>query len=71
MPDFIDDINEREPAEMAALIEIARGDAGKTGLGAPICAWCGEDIPMDRRINMPGCTLCVSCKSTQERLKGR
>lgn len=71
MPDFIDDITENEPREMAALIEIARGDAGKVGLGAPICAWCGEDIPMERREAMPGCTLCAPCKSQQERLKSR
>jgi len=71
MPDFIDDIVENEPREMATLIEIARGDAGKEGLGAPICAWCLEEIPMERREKMPGCTLCVSCKSQQERLKSR
>lgn len=71
MPDFIDDITEHEPREMAALIKIARGDAGKEGLGAPICAWCLEDIPMDRRVAMPGCTMCAACKSQQERLKSR
>jgi len=71
MPDFIDNITDNEPREMAALIEIARGDAGKQGLGAPICTECGKDIPMDRREAMPGCTLCAPCKSQQERPRNR
>lgn len=71
MPDFIDNITEREPREKAALIKIARGDAGRTGLGAPTCAWCDEDIPMSRRQAMPGCTLCVQCQSEKERFKAR
>jgi phage/conjugal plasmid C-4 type zinc finger TraR family protein len=71
MPDEIDRITENEPREMAALIDIARGDAGKEGLGAPICAWCEMEIPMERRVAMPGCTLCAHCKSQQERLKSR
>lgn len=71
MPDFIDDITKNEPRLMNALIDIARGDAGKTELGSPICSWCEEDIPMSRRRAMPGCTLCVHCQSQKERLKAR
>ncbi|RJX20312.1 MAG: TraR/DksA family transcriptional regulator [Desulfobulbus sp.] len=56
---------------MAALIDIARGDAGKEGLGAPVCAWCDSPIPMARRLAMPGCTLCVSCQEDKEHLKER
>lgn len=42
-----------------------------TELGAEICAWCEEDIPMSRRKAVPGCTLCVNCQSQKERLKTR
>lgn len=69
--DEVDIMNISAPRELASLIEHARGDAGKEGLGAPICAWCGDDIPMERRKAMPGCTLCAPCKSQKERLKSR
>lgn len=33
------------------------------------CEWCGEEIPQQRRMAMPGCTLCVGCQGVRERLK--
>jgi len=32
------------------------------------CLWCGEAIPEARRLAVPGCSLCVQCQATKERL---
>jgi phage/conjugal plasmid C-4 type zinc finger TraR family protein len=31
------------------------------------CEECGDEIPLARRIAVPGCKLCVFCKEKQER----
>ena len=31
------------------------------------CETCGEDIPEARRIAVPGCTQCITCKEIAER----
>jgi phage/conjugal plasmid C-4 type zinc finger TraR family protein len=33
------------------------------------CEWCWAEIPEQRRMAMPGCTLCVECQGVKERLK--
>lgn len=50
---------------------IARTARGAGSLGAEICAWCEDKIPMPRRVAVPGCTLCIQCQSSKERLKAR
>lgn len=30
------------------------------------CEECGEEIPKGRRIAVPGCTMCTSCKEESE-----
>jgi len=69
MADEIDIANDNAARILAGNIEAARGDAGKEGLGAETCEWCEEEIPMERRVAMPGCTLCVRCQAQKERLK--
>jgi len=69
MADEIDIANDNAARILAGRIEAARGEAGRTGLGAESCDWCGEDIPMKRREAMPGCTLCFGCQAQKERLK--
>jgi phage/conjugal plasmid C-4 type zinc finger TraR family protein len=31
------------------------------------CEECGDEIPLARRLAIPGCKLCVFCKEKQER----
>jgi phage/conjugal plasmid C-4 type zinc finger TraR family protein len=31
------------------------------------CEECGDEIPLARRLAVPGCKLCVFCKERQER----
>lgn len=31
------------------------------------CETCGEDIPEARRVAVPGCTQCITCKQIAER----
>jgi phage/conjugal plasmid C-4 type zinc finger TraR family protein len=31
------------------------------------CEECGDEIPLARRLAVPGCKLCVFCKEKQER----
>lgn len=31
------------------------------------CETCGEDIPEARRVAVPGCTQCITCKEIAER----
>lgn len=33
---------------------------------ARFCAECGNDIPEERRVALPGVQLCVGCKEVQE-----
>lgn len=69
--DEVDIANDNAARMLAGSIDKAKGEAGKEGLGAPICAWCEEKIPMSRRKAAPGCTLCVKCQAAKERLKSR
>lgn len=66
--DEIDKANESASRHLDYLVQVARGEQ-HSGPGAPTCAWCEEDIPMERRKAVPGCTLCVTCQSQKERLK--
>lgn len=76
MSDDVDRASEREAmARDDALREQARraGLAGKTV--ADSAEWCeapgcGEEIPMARRVAVPGCVLCVACQARREKQKG-
>jgi len=70
MADEVDIANDSAARDLDMLVKMARGEQ-HSGLGAPICAWCEEDIPMERRRAVPGCTMCVKCQSAKERLKER
>lgn len=43
------------------------GGKGKTSMGCIECEDCGEEIPEGRRLAVPGCTLCVTCKTKREK----
>lgn len=71
MTDDVDRASEREAELLADALrdqELRAGLKGKTAAdSAAFCADCGQDIPLGRRIAMPGCQLCVPCKGRQEK----
>jgi len=53
---------------MNALAEHRRRLAKQAELpSAELCEDCGESIPEQRRVMIPGCQCCVSCQSIRER----
>lgn len=37
------------------------------GTSEEFCVNCGAEIPVPRRLAVPGCTLCVACQAADER----
>ena len=74
MTDDVDRASKREEEILGdALRDHARraGLAGKTAAdSAESCENCGEEIPAMRRRAVPGCQLCVVCKTRSERAEG-
>lgn len=71
MTDDVDRASEREAELLAdALRDQARraGLAGKTVAdSAEWCQRCGDEIPLARRVAVPGCLYCVACQARSER----
>jgi len=71
MTDVFDSASELEEQDRArALAEHVKrsGLTGKTlADSAEFCDDCGDDIPLQRRMAVPGCKRCVSCQARKER----
>lgn len=39
----------------------------QTGVSSPVCAVCGEPIPLARQQAVPGCRLCFDCQEEKEK----
>ncbi len=73
-----DDIDRASAREQEMLGDALRDQARRAGLtgktvadSAECCTACGNDIPTARRYAVPGCQLCVVCKTRRERAKGQ
>ena len=66
MPDPTDMAQETEADYTRFAIEAARSHGNKSTLAD--CEDCGEPIPEARRKAAPGCTRCLACQQTHERL---
>lgn len=73
--DDVDRASEREAELLADALsdqELRAGLKGKTVAdSAASCSDCGQDIPQERRIAVPGCQLCVACKKRLEKTAGQ
>lgn len=73
--DDVDRASEREAELLADALrdqELRAGLKGKTAAdSAASCSDCGQDIPQERRIAVPGCQLCVACRTRQEKKAGQ
>lgn len=71
MTDDVDRASEREGELLAeALYQQTRraGLAGKTVAdSAEWCERCGDEVPMARRVALPGCLYCVACQTLAEK----
>lgn len=71
MTDDVDRASAREAELLAdALRDQARraGLAGKTAAdSAEWCQRCGDEVPLARRVAVPGCLYCVACQARTER----
>lgn len=50
--------------EIAVAAARARAPHGESRVN---CARCGEEIPLERRRAVPGCTHCFDCQARKER----
>lgn len=50
-----------------ALRKHAELHSANSGQSLEICAECGGEIPEDRRLAVPGVTLCIECKRLEEK----
>jgi len=61
---------DRQLATTIANIKLEQ-DVKLARLAADDCIDCGVDIPMERKLAVPGCQRCVSCKEKFEILQRR
>lgn len=67
MTDVLDRAQEREEEmRQDALAERARQAQIVAGDSALICAECGEPIPLQRRLKLPGVQTCIECQKDAE-----
>lgn len=64
--DVIDHANEICEMDLTYRIRNIRMQNQSSNESATDCENCGKKIPLARRKAMPGCTLCVACKTAQE-----
>lgn len=64
------DEHQFELAQKAEEARVAQAIANRVqyqGESAEECESCGTDIPLTRRLAVPGCQTCVDCQSLRER----
>lgn len=73
-----DDIDRATAREEELRLDALRDQARRSGLlnktvadSATECEDCGDDIPMARRIAIPGCQRCVLCQQMAEKRGAR
>jgi len=64
MADFADDASAVEELQREAALSAHR--INRDAVSATHCSECGEDIPVLRRVNVPGCQRCASCQQDSE-----
>lgn len=67
MTDVFDRASDLELAQREASIAAVRECAHSDAESAEYCDDCGGEIPMGRRLAVPGCQRCVHCQSLWER----
>lgn len=63
-----DGVNEQVAASLDEALEKARARLTK-GESAKVCEECGEPIPEQRRVAVPGVQLCIACQRLEEKNK--
>lgn len=64
MADLID--RAADAADLLLDVALASRPALPVGVSPLVCDDCGEPIPEDRRLALPGCRMCVSCQQDAE-----
>lgn len=77
MSDDVDRASEREAIARDDALRAQRRRAGLMGKtvadSAQFCEGdegCGAEIPLARRVAVPGCVLCVACQARLEKARG-
>lgn len=68
MSDIIDSASDLEELQRDAALSLMR--INQSAVSATHCKECDEELPEARRIAIPGCQLCASCKEIEE-LRGK
>lgn len=64
-PDAIDFAN--EIAQMRVDQTVASMRIDRNAISAEYCCECGEGIPQQRRVAVPGCKMSAECQNTTEK----
>lgn len=64
MSDIIDNASDLEELQRNAAVSLMRID--QNAVSATHCKECDDELPEARRIAIPGCQLCASCKGIAE-----
>ncbi|MBT8411982.1 MAG: DksA/TraR family C4-type zinc finger protein [Octadecabacter sp.] len=59
-------VNEQIEASIADELARLKARRGPTGESATHCAECEEEIPLARRVALPGVKLCIDCASERD-----
>ena len=71
MADFADRASHASEGLLAdALARRARERMSAPAESAHECEECGDEIPEARRQAVPGCTRCIECQNTYDRISG-
>lgn len=64
MPDYIDHSAEMQEQVLENSINAIVNR--RVGDSLPECIDCGQPIPAERRLKVPGCQRCIDCQATHE-----
>ena len=67
MADEVDTANDQQARLLSAAIQHVAGAACGRGESLVECLECGEVIPENRRVAVPGCEHCITCAEWLEK----
>lgn len=67
MSDIADNATPEIENRLSQQIYNLRQKVRRAGLSSPVCAVCGETIPVSRQQAVAGCRLCFDCQQEREK----
>lgn len=67
MSDIADNATPEIENRLSQQIYNLRQKVRRVGISSPVCAFCGEPIPVLRQQAVAGCRLCLDCQQEREK----